>query len=109
MDAGGTRTVDLDRRVLIGSSANVDVLVNDRMVSRLHVEVEPRDGGVWVRDLESTNGTWVQDLRVHSAVLPQGASLRVGSTVISISGTSEPAKIPLWPSDRMGLWLRAPR
>ena len=42
----------------------VDVMVSDPAVSRLHAEIEPREDGLWVRDLRSRNGTFVEGVFV---------------------------------------------
>ncbi|HEX6244690.1 MAG TPA: sigma 54-interacting transcriptional regulator, partial [Polyangiales bacterium] len=51
---------------------------------RLHCEIIARDGQHWVRDLGSTNGTFVDDQRVLEAPLAPGSRLRIGSTELGI-------------------------
>ena len=54
-------------------------------VSRRHCLVEVDDGGtVWVRDLGSLNGTWVNGRRVERARLGAGDRLRVGPAVFEL-------------------------
>ncbi|MBX3228504.1 MAG: sigma 54-interacting transcriptional regulator [Labilithrix sp.] len=89
-------------RVLLGSSPHVQLRVHDPAVSRLHAELELRDGHVWVRDLGSTNGTWVDGVFVQSARLGAGSQLRVGATTISVSFAPDAAKTALWPYERLG-------
>lgn len=57
------------------------VLEGDEFASSLHARVESRGDGVWIQDLESTNGTYVNGERVLGArrVSP-GDVLRVGET-----------------------------
>ena len=59
---------------------DTQVRIADREVSRLHAELEPTDRGTWVRDLGSRNGTFVENLQVAAAMLPDGARIRVGGT-----------------------------
>ena len=61
-----------------GSAPGAQVRISDREVSRLHAELEPTERGTWVRDLGSRNGTFVENLQVGAALLPDGARLRVG-------------------------------
>src|SRR4051812_18565436 len=53
--------------VVIGSASHAGVSVRDPTISRLHAELEVRDDGVWVRDLDSRNGTFVDGVRVSGA------------------------------------------
>lgn len=57
------------------------VLDGDEFASARHARIEARGDGVWVQDLESTNGTFVNGSRVAGAQrLNPGDVLRVGET-----------------------------
>jgi hypothetical protein len=57
------------------------VLAGDEFASARHVRIESRRDGVWVQDLGSTNGTYVNGSRVAGAQrLVPGDVLRVGET-----------------------------
>ena len=58
-----------DRPLVIGRSPDVDVVINDSNVSRRHAEVWRTNEGVAIRDLESTNGTFVNGHRITSVSL----------------------------------------
>lgn len=63
----------------IGRSAPADLILPDAKVSRSHCMVELKDNELFVSDLNSTNGTYVDGQRVAAAsVLPVGAVLTVG-------------------------------
>ena len=63
----------------LGRTAPADVVLADSKVSRSHCTVELKDGQLFVTDLNSTNGTFVDDERVEgAAILPVGGVLRVG-------------------------------
>ena len=70
-------------RVLIGR-ANADINVNDPTVSRLHCALEISDQGVLVRDLGSSNGTFVADQPVVLAPLGHGSTFRIGMHVFRL-------------------------
>ncbi len=63
----------------IGRGPDADIRVDDPGVSRLHAEltVGPQ---VTLRDAQSTNGTFVNGVKVSNTVLHDGATIRVGST-----------------------------
>jgi pSer/pThr/pTyr-binding forkhead associated (FHA) protein len=66
----------------VGRGGQNDVaLENDEFASARHVRVEPRRDGVWVNDLGSTNGTFVNGIRIdRPRKLVQGDVIRVGET-----------------------------
>ena len=68
--------------VTIGRGAQNDVpLEGEEFASARHVRVEPRGDGVWVQDLGSTNGTFVNGIRIDQPHrLEPGDVLRVGET-----------------------------
>jgi transcriptional regulator with GAF, ATPase, and Fis domain len=102
VDAAGAHTLALEGRVLLGSSSGLALCIADRAVSRIHAELEARDDGVWIRDLDSRNGTWIDaTLVAHARVRPDG-HFQVGSTTVTISVEAEPTEVPLWPDERFG-------
>lgn len=70
--------VDGSKRILVGQSPVCDLLLTDRMVSRRHLALEATPDGLRCTDLESTNGTWVEKLRVHTAYLQGGETISIG-------------------------------
>ncbi len=76
-------------RVLIGSGSGCDIQLRDVGVSTVHCELEVSPRGIRLRDLGSTNGTWVKGLRVQDLWLPQSAELQVGTTRIGYALAEE--------------------
>jgi hypothetical protein len=65
--------------VTVGRSQDCDVVVGEETVSRFHAELRHGDGDEWtVRDLDSTNGTWLNGSRVREARVSRGDVLRLG-------------------------------
>ena len=62
----------------VGSSAEADLKIDDSTVSRVHAELQLVSGGVRVKDGGSTNGTRYQGAKVTEAIVPIGASIRLG-------------------------------
>ena len=68
---GGVRTV--------GRATGADFIVDAALVSRVHCRLTALpDGQLEVRDLESTNGTFVNGQRIEAARLSDGVRLQVG-------------------------------
>jgi hypothetical protein len=68
-----------DAPLIIGRSPDVAVVVNDSNVSRQHAEVWRTAEGVAVRDLQSTNGTFVNGHRISAVSLSPRDDVTVGS------------------------------
>jgi membrane-bound lytic murein transglycosylase D len=63
----------------IGRDPDADVQVQDAHVSRRHAAVSFADGQWTIRDLQSSNGLWVDDERVESAEIGDGLTITLGS------------------------------
>jgi DNA-binding NtrC family response regulator len=85
-DKGQIHRLDLSLafRALVGTSPACSVRLTDNEVSRRHLALEVVAGRLRVSDLGSTNGTWVDRLRVRDAELEGGESLRLGQTVLRV-------------------------
>ena len=68
-----------DVPLIIGRSPEVAVVVNDANVSRQHAEVWRTAEGVAVRDLQSTNGTYVNGHRISAVSLSPRDDVTVGA------------------------------
>jgi len=64
----------------IGRGASAGVRLGDREISRIHCQIEELDGHLAIRDLGSTNGTFVNWLRVTEAALISGDRVPLGQT-----------------------------
>jgi pSer/pThr/pTyr-binding forkhead associated (FHA) protein len=81
LDPGTERELD-SSAVTVGRSAENDLVLNsDEFASTKHARIEPRRDGVWVEDLDSTNGTFVNGMKVKQRhKLSPGDVIRVGET-----------------------------
>jgi pSer/pThr/pTyr-binding forkhead associated (FHA) protein len=81
------RTYDLDDELTIGRSPGCGVSTpEDIYTSTLHARLFRRNDQLWVEDLGSTNGTFVNAEQITQAVrLGKGDSLQIGSTVFEVS------------------------
>lgn len=88
---GAGREIVVDRPLVIGRADDADVVLEDGEISRRHVRITPSgDGTATVEDLDSTNGTFVnQNELVGPAHLGPGDDLLVGVTVLRMRTADE--------------------
>ena len=80
--AGETFTLDGDRTA-IGRSPDADVFLDDVTVSRNHALLVRRRDGLYIDDLGSLNGTYVNRHRIESHKLVDGDELQIGKYKLS--------------------------
>ena len=64
----------------IGGAAGNNLELGDPTVSRYHAAIQVTSTGFHVRDLASTNGTWIHGVRIDAAWIETGAVLRLGTS-----------------------------
>jgi predicted Zn finger-like uncharacterized protein len=62
-----------------------DIEIDDAKVSRLHCAIEVTNDSVLLRDLRSTNGTFLGERRIQSVRVDQSAEFRIGETKIRVA------------------------
>tara|TARA_B100001093_G_scaffold446601_1_gene451036 strand:- start:22 stop:420 length:399 start_codon:yes stop_codon:yes gene_type:complete len=67
--------------MVVGRSEHCDVQIISGHVSRQHAVIQMVVDNMECRDLLSRNGTWLNDLRVHSATLREGDIVQIGDAV----------------------------
>ena len=86
----------------IGSGASNDLVIEDSTVSKRHCEIIIEESGYQIRDLNSTNGTLVQGVRVSSAHLAPGSEIQLGKSRIVFCPLQDASDIPLSSSESFG-------
>jgi len=81
----------------IGSGPANDVVLDDPTVSRRHCEIRFTPEGCLIRDLGSTNGTFVHGVRVSEAFLDHGTEFRLGKTVFVFRSPKDAGPPPAVP------------
>jgi DNA-binding NtrC family response regulator len=89
-------------RVVVGSAPASDLQLSDDAVSRSHFALRLLPDGYLLTDLESSNGTFVEGRRVHSAYLRPGDLIEVGHTRIKFEGARESVELALSRADAFG-------
>jgi DNA-binding NtrC family response regulator len=95
-DRGETIAIG-DLAMTIGSGPGNEILLTDPTISRRHLVIEPRPEGVVLRDLGSTNGSFVQGARFQELTLGFGTEVTIGQTTLKYVPQEE--TLDLAPSD----------
>lgn len=90
-DLGREATLE-EESMLFGSGEGADVALTDGSVSPVHLELAMVEGRVRVRDLESTNGTFVGAVQVQSVLLAPPAEVRIGRTSLELTHVDLPTR-----------------
>lgn len=77
----GQRYTLADNPVAIGRGSDCDIRISDHSVSRRHARIQPGADGYYAVDLNSTNGTFVNDAPASMHKLKDGDYLRVGNCI----------------------------
>jgi diguanylate cyclase (GGDEF)-like protein len=77
----GARYILGDRPLVIGRGNHCDLRIEDSSISRHHARIEPEAAGYVVVDLQSTNGTYVNDTLTTECRLQDGDYLRIGNCI----------------------------
>ncbi len=71
-----------DRPLVLGRGEDCDIRIQDNSVSRKHARVDATPEGYFVQDLQSTNGTFVNDKQTDGSwLLADGDYLRIGNCI----------------------------
>jgi DNA-binding CsgD family transcriptional regulator len=102
LDCGEHSYHVVDGRQVLGRSPRCDFRLNHPTVSGHHAELLLRGESLFIRDLGSRNGTYVDDTRIERATLDLGQSLRLGLVTLQV------ADCPL-PDDQPGTAVLLPK
>ena len=80
--------IGLQSTVSVGADTTNQVVLEDRYVSRFHCRLLPHGGRWLLKDLASTNGTFLDGARIAEADVDAGARIRVGSAELRIEQTA---------------------
>ncbi|MDO8643419.1 MAG: sigma 54-interacting transcriptional regulator [bacterium] len=93
------KKLDLNKNTFsIGKKEDNDLVIDDKTVSRKHLEIQKMENGFMLQDLESTNGTTINDIRVKQAYLSPGDIIKIGNTKIEFVAFDE--KVQIEPSSK---------
>jgi signal transduction histidine kinase len=82
----GKRYELVDRVLAVGRDRTNPIQLNDAEVSRRHAELRRENGGYYIVDLNSANGTYVNYERISHTELRSGDKLQLGRTLMLFTG-----------------------
>lgn len=100
----GVRAVasDEDGSISVGTSEGNELRLTDGSVSRHHCTIRAAERGLEVRDLGSTNGTFLGDTEIRHAYIANGARIRLGTSTVVVALLDHEVEHPLADGDRYG-------
>jgi HD-GYP domain-containing protein (c-di-GMP phosphodiesterase class II) len=87
-EVGRTVQVATGQSISLGRLKGCDVVMDDEAASRRHCTITGRDSACIVADLQSANGTFVNEKRIATIELQPGDRIRIGSTVLELVDAS---------------------
>jgi len=94
----GTEFVIASDLYRVGKAPENDLQLDDETVSRVHFEIVRDAKGYLVRDMKSTNGTFLDGAEVKEAYLRSGSVIRIGSSELKFTPFEE--RIEILPSEK---------
>ena len=86
--------ISIDRDMLVGRHQEADVLLQSAEVSRKHAALLLKEQALWVQDLNSSNGTFVNDLRIETeSPLQAGDIIQFASFKFSVLAPAQSEEI----------------
>jgi DNA-binding NtrC family response regulator len=86
--AGQKKQVEIGAEpVVVGRNESCDLVLDDRKVSAVHMELVATERGVRVRDLGSRNGTFIGDTRIGEVFITKQATIVVGDSIVEFAPT----------------------
>lgn len=86
---GKSYSLPVGKPLIIGRSKNCDIVLPSNHVSRQHAEVRVDQGKLYVKDLGSSNGTYVNRKKVQEGIVNPGDELRFDTLVFSAEGPGD--------------------
>ncbi|MFH0881043.1 MAG: FHA domain-containing protein [Lentisphaerota bacterium] len=75
------------KAITIGRGADADVLITDKLASRIHCGIFYWDEAFFLRDFNSRNGTFVNDRSIEVCRINPGDRIRVGDMVLTVEAS----------------------
>src|SRR5215210_7928505 len=81
---GGEFPIVNDKPIIVGRSSDLDMVLVEDMVSRKHARITMQQDQIWIEDLGSTNGTFVNGEKIKRARLKEGDRVLIGTLILKV-------------------------
>src|SRR5438270_10777355 len=81
---GGEFPIVPDKQIVVGRSSDLDMVLVEDMVSRKHARITMQQDQIWIEDLGSTNGTFVNGEKIKRARLKEGDRVLIGTSILKV-------------------------
>jgi hypothetical protein len=95
------KVIELAAQTIQIGRVGADLNLTDGKVSGLHCELELAAEGYRLRDLGSTNGTYVKGVRVVDGFIQPGSTIQIGKSAIKFDPLDDAVAMPLWNEARL--------
>src|SRR4029079_6233965 len=75
-----------DKQIIGGRSSDLDMVLVEDMVSRKHARINMQQDQIWIEDLGSTNGTFVNGEKIKRARLKEGDRVLIETSIRKVMG-----------------------
>ncbi len=84
-----------NKSIVVGRDEGCQLVLNSALVSRKHCELKQTSEGIWATDLESQNGTQVNEIPItEPTLLTHGDIVRIGPLVLEVQTKASPPPSP---------------
>ena len=80
--------------VIAGRASDLDIVLVEDMVSRKHARITVQADGLWIEDLGSTNGTFVNGEKIRRSKLREGDRILIGTSILKLDRAGATAAAP---------------
>ena len=88
-NAGARFELIPEEKNLLGRDWQCRIVLNDPQCSRVHAEIFRNEDGWWLKDNDSSNGTYVNGQTIEQARLVEGTEVRIGASSFSFSESAK--------------------
>lgn len=90
---GGEFPLPEEGEIVIGRSSELDMVLVEDMVSRRHAKISVEDGDIFLEDLGSTNGSFVNGEKISRTRLAEGDRILIGTSIIKLVASDGSASV----------------
>ncbi len=90
---GGEFPLPESGEIIIGRSSELDMVLVEDMVSRRHAKITVQNGDIFLEDLGSTNGSFVNGEKITRARLAEGDRILIGTSIIKVVASDGTASV----------------